>query len=88
MAEIKLTYHEPFIVKAKGGEYAIPPLEDLEYEDWQIFEKFDNENLTVKETIDTYKEFFTKICPGLANEKIADNQWGRIGSAYLEEMGE
>ena len=85
----KLKHNDPFIFYGDKGNYELPPLEDLGYDDWK-----DIADLTTKSDVDTkmlleaYKEFFPRICPELSAEKIGDNQWLQFGNAYFDAMGE
>lgn len=83
----KLKKHEPFIFEGEKGEYELPPLEKLAYDEWKDIAGLAN-GAEPKQMIDAYKEFFLRICPDLANEEIGDNQWLQFGSAYFESMGE
>lgn len=83
----KLTHHEPFIFEGDNGEYTIPPLEKLSYDQWKDVAALAN-GAGTKEMLDAYKEFFLEVCPNLKNEEIGDNQWLQFGSAYFESMGE
>lgn len=83
----KLKHHEPFIFEGDHGEYQIPPLERLAYEDWKDVSSLTEETDT-KRTLDVYKEFFLRVCPQLADEEIGDNQWLQLGSVYFTAMGE
>lgn len=85
----KLTHHEPFVFYGDNGEYEIPPLEKLTFEEWKdVAELVTHDDTDTKLILDSYKEFFLRICPDLANEEIGDNQWLQFGSAYFTSMGE
>lgn len=85
----KLTHHEPFVFEGDMGEYEIPPLEKMTYDQWK-----DVAAIATGAEVDPgillagYKEFFLKACPEIENEEIGDNQWLQFGSAYFESMGE
>ena len=83
----KLTHREPFPVECENGTYEIPPLDRLAYEDWADVASLRDDTDT-KQMLEIYKSFFIRICPGLAQEDIGDNQWLILGTAYLEAMGE
>lgn len=85
----KLTHHEPFTFIGDNGEYEIPPLDKLTYEDWKdVAEITAGKSADTKQILDGYKDFFLKVCPDLKNEEIGDNQWLQFGTAYFEAMGE
>lgn len=86
----KLVHHEPFIFEGDNGEYQIPPLEQLTYDDWKdVADLLTNGAKTdTKKLLDAYKTFFAKACPELENESIGDNQWLQLGSVYFDAMGE
>ena len=85
----KLKHNEPFMFYGDKGEYEIPPLEKLAYDDWKDMAGILTGNRgDTKMILDSYKEFFLRICPDLEKEEIGDNQWLQFGSAYLESMGE
>lgn len=88
--KFKLVHHEPFIFEGDNGEHRIPPLEQLTYEDWKdVAELLAGTGKTdTKKLLDSYKSFFIKACPDLADEEIGDNQWLQFGSVYFEAMGE
>lgn len=83
----KLTHREPFIFEGDNGEYTIPPLEKLSYDQWKDVAALAN-GADTKKILDAYKAFFLLVCPELSNEEIGDNQWLQFGSAYFESMGE
>ena len=86
----KLVHHEPFVFEGDKGEYSIPPLEELTYDDWKEVAGLltDTSKTDTKKLLDSYKSFFLKACPDLAEEAIGDNQWLQFGSVYFEAMGE
>ena len=87
--KFKLVHHEPFLFEGDRGEYEIPPLEKLAFEDWRdVAEIVTKNEADTKTILDAYKNFFLNVCPGLAEEAIGDNQWLQFGSAYFEAMGE
>ena len=88
--KFKLVHHEPFIFEGDKGEYSIPPLEELTYDDWKEVAGLltDTTKTDTKKLLESYKNFFLKACPDLAEEQIGDNQWLQFGSVYFEAMGE
>ena len=85
----KLTHHDPFVFYGDKGEHEIPPLEKLTFDDWKdVAELVSNDDTDTKLILDSYKEFFLRICPDLGKEEIGDNQWLQFGSAYFTSMGE
>lgn len=85
----KLKHNEPFIFYGDNGDYEIKPLEKLEYDDWKdLAGVLTGKDSDTKTILESYKEFFLRICPDLEKEEIGDNQWLQFGSAYLESMGE
>lgn len=85
----KLTHHEPFVFYGDKGDYEIPPLEKLTYEQWKdVGAVATNADSKPGVILGAYKEFFLNVCPELKNEDIGDNQWFQFGSAYFEAMGE
>lgn len=85
----KLSHNEPFFFEGDKGEYEIPPLDKLTYEDWKTVAELTNKkDVDTGVVLDAYKEFFLRICPELENEAIGDNQWFQFGTAYFRAMGE
>lgn len=86
MAGFKLTKHEPFVIEGVHGSYEIPPLENLEYEDWKGIAEASQQS-DFKKKLDAFREFFIRICPDLEKEGLADNQCMALGTAYMMDMG-
>ena len=84
----KLVHHDPFMFYGDNGEYAIPPLEKLAYNDWKDVASLADKDVGMEAMLDAYKAFFLAVCPELEDEDIGDNQWLQFGSAYFESMGE
>lgn len=91
MAKSKNTFtlkaHEPFKFIGSNGEYEIPPLEALTYDEWKDVAQISG-TTDPRRVLDVYKAFFLRVCPELESEPIGDNQWLQFGSAYFEAMGE
>jgi hypothetical protein len=91
MAKSKNTFtlksHDDFKFVGKNGEYTIPPLEKLAYDQWKDVAKLSS-NADIRAMLDAYKAFFLSVCPELEQEQIGDNQWLQFGTAYFESMGE
>lgn len=83
-----LKSHDAFRLIGKNGEYEIPPLEELTYDQWKDVAELADGKADNRRILDAYKAFFLAVCPELENEKIGDNQWLQFGSAYFESMGE
>ena len=86
-AVFRLTHKEPFTVECENGTYDIPPLDRLSYDDWADIASL-RDDTDRRQMLEIYKAFFCRICPGLKDEDIGDNQWLILGTAYLEAMGE
>ena len=85
----KLTHHEPFVFEGDKGEYEIPPLEKLTYDQWKnVAAIATGAEVDPGVLLAAYKAFFLKVCPELESEEVGDNQWIQFGSAYFEAMGE